>query len=648
MTGSNIIWRPNRDFMENSHVARLMKKLGHSDWRELLAWSVADIRRFWEVVLDDIGFEWQRPYDELLDMSGGFPWPRWFVGGETNIALNCLDRHAGGPRKNDTALIWEGDGGEVKRYTYGELSQEVSRLANAMRGMGLKPGDVAGVFLPLVPEAVIVMYACFKTGVAVLPIFSGFGPEGLAERLIHSGAKILFTVDGAIRRGKQIPLKATADAGLSRGAAVEKMIVIRRAGNDIEMTPGRDVWWEDFVSWQSDDAETERLPADHVSMIMYTSGTTGKPKGTMYTHAGLLSGPGREVHYCFDMREGDTMYWVTDFGWVMAPYELIGSHFHGNACLLYESVPNHPEPDRLWRIVENHKVSHLGLSPTAIRVLKSAGDEWVENRDLSSLRVLGSTGEPWDDESYMWYFEKVGGGRCPVMNISGGTEIGACLLQPLPVMDLAPGTLGAPSMGTDTDVFDDEGKPVRGEVGHLVLKQPIPSLTKGFLKEPGRYIETYFSRWEGVWYHGDWAKVDDDGLWYLYGRSDDTLKIAGKRVGPSEIEAEVIKHPGVIEAAAVGTPHPIKGEGITCFVVMSNGFAPSDALREEIKDQAAQYLGKSLRPDDVKFVKALPKTRSAKIVRGAIKKVHLGQDVDHMDMSSLENPDVLDAIREAV
>jgi acetyl-CoA synthetase len=625
-----------------------MKKLGHSDYRELLAWSVADIRRFWEVILDDMGFEWQRPYDELLDLSGGFPWPKWFVGGETNIVLNCLDRHAGGPRRDDTALIWEGDGGEVRRFTFGELSAEVSKLANALRAAGLQPGDAAGVFLPLVPEAVIVMYACFKTGVAVLPVFSGFGPEGLAERLAHAGAKILFTVDGAIRRGKTIPLKATADAALTKENSVEKVVVVRRSGGDVSMTPGRDVWWDDFTADQSTSAETERLPSDAVSMIMYTSGTTGKPKGTRYSHAGLLTGPGRELRYCFDMREGDTMYWVTDFGWVMAPYELVGAHFSGNACLLYESVPNHPNPDRLWEIVSDHKVTHLGLSPTAIRVLKGAGDEWVEKHDLASLRVLGSTGEPWDPESYMWYFEKVGGGRCPIMNISGGTEIGACLLQPLPVMDLTVGTVGAPAMGTDTDVFGDDGKPVRNEVGHLVLKQPIPSLTMGFLNEPERYVETYFSRWEGVWYHGDWAKVDEAGLWYLYGRSDDTLKIAGKRVGPSEIESEIIKHPGVIEAAAVGTPHPIKGEGITCFVVMADGYPPTDALREEIKDQAVEYLGKSLRPDEVKFVQALPKTRSAKIVRGAIKKVYLGQDIGHMDLSSLENPDVLDAIREAV
>ena len=318
MSASDIIWRPNEDFLTNSHVARLMKKLGIADHREFLKWSVEDVRRFWEVVLEDMGLDWYRPYDELLDLSGGFPWAKWFVGGETNIVLNCIDRHLASDRKDQAALIWESDEGEVREFTYAELSAEVSRLANAMRETGLKPGDVAGVFLPMVPEAVIVMYACFKTGVAVLPVFSGFGPEGLAERLIHAEARILFTADGAVRRGKKVPLKGTADAALERAPTVEKVVVVRRSGDETPMRAGRDVAWDDFVAGQAAEAETARLSADAVSMIMYTSGTTGKPKGTVYTHAGLMSGPGRELRYCLDMREGDAIFWVTDFGWVMA------------------------------------------------------------------------------------------------------------------------------------------------------------------------------------------------------------------------------------------------------------------------------------------------------------------------------------------
>lgn len=648
MGAPDIIWRPNSDFRENSHTGRLMRRLGFSGVREFLAWSVLDIRRFWAILLEDMQMEWYTPYEEILDLSGDFPWAKWFVGGETNIVLNCIDRHARGPRRDRTALIWEGDGGEVRSLTYGEFSAEVSRLANAMRAMGMKPGDTAGLFMPMSLEGTLAMYACFKVGVAMIPVFSGFGPQGLAERLTHAKARLVFTADEGVRRGKPVPVKATVDAAIALGAKVEKVVVHQRTGASVPMTPGRDVTWREFTAAQPAEAETARLPADAVSLILYTSGTTGRPKGTVHTHAGLICGPGREARYCLDLREGELLFWVTDFGWVMAPYELIGAHFNGQACLLYEGVPNHPDPGRLWQIVARHRVTHLGISPTAIRLLISTGEAWTKKHDLSSLRVLGSTGEPWDPESYMWYFRNVGGGRCPIMNISGGTEIGGCLLQPLPVMELTPCTVGMPPMGTDTDVFDEEGHPVRGQVGHLVLKQPIPSLTRGFLNEPERYLETYFSRWPGVWYHGDWAKADERGLWYLYGRSDDTIKVAGKRVGPSEVEAELLKHPGVIEAAVVGTPHPVKGEGLTCFVVLANSHQPSDALREELKDLAVQYLGKSLRPDEVKFVRGLPKTRSAKIVRGAIRKVYLGEEIGHMDMSSLDSPEHLQSIREAI
>ncbi|MDA1001237.1 MAG: AMP-binding protein [bacterium] len=651
MSDSDIIWRPSQDFIENSHIAQLMKKTGHADVREFLQWSWDAHEKFWETITEDLGMAWYKPYDKILDMGRGFPWAKWYIGGETNAVLNCIDRHLEGERRDQTALIWEGDGGEVRKFTYAELSAEVSRLANAMRAAGLKPGDRAGIFLPLVPEAAIAMYACFKIGVAMMPVFSGFGPEGLAERLDHAGARILFTGDGAVRRGKKVPIKATADEALRRGTQVEKVVVVRRSGEDVPMEAGRDIYWDDFTSGHSDQAETERLPGDAPSIILYTSGTTGMPKGCVYGHAGLLSGPGRDLRYAFDMREGDTMFWVTDFGWVMAPYELIGAHFNGHACMLYESVPNHPEPDRLWQVVSDHQISHLGVSPTAIRMLISAGDKWVEKHDLSCLRVLGSTGEPWDPKSYKWFFEKVGGGRCPIMNITGGTEIGGCLLQPLPVMALAPGTVGMPAMGTDCDIFDEEGNSISGsagEVGYLVLKKPIPSLTQSFWKDDARYIETYFSKWgEGVWNHGDWTRVDAHGLWHLQGRADDTIKVAGKRVGPAEVEAELIKHPAVVESAVVGLPHDLKGQTLGCFVVLADGYEPSDALREELKDQTVDYLGKSFRPDIVKFVKALPKTRSAKIVRGAIKKVYLGEEVN-LDPNSLENPENLEAIKEAI
>ncbi|MEE9275212.1 MAG: AMP-binding protein, partial [bacterium] len=606
------------------------------------------IRRFWGALLEDMGVEWQKPYDEILDDSGGLPWAKWFVGGELNIVHNCIDRHLDGPARDRTALIWEGDGGEVRRFTYAELSAEVSRLAGAMRAMGMKPGDAAGIFMPMIPETVFAMFACFKAGVAAIPIFSGFGHEAVGERLAHARARLVFTADEGIRRGKAVPIKATLDAALEMGAPVEKVVVFPRTGAETPMRAGRDVPWEAFTAGHPSEAETERLPAEARSLIIYTSGTTGKPKGTLHTHAGCLATVAKEVRYCMDLRPEDVFFWFTDIGWMMGPWEMIGVQFGGGTYLIYEGAPNHPEPDRLWKLIADHRLTTLGVSPTAIRVLKSAGEEWLEKHDLSSLRILGSTGEPWDPESYMWYFEKVGGGRCPVMNISGGTEICGCLLQPYPVAELAPCSLGGPALGVDADVFDEEGNSVRGQIGHLVCKQPMPSMTKSFLNEDARYLETYFSRWEGVWYHGDWAQVDEAGQWRLFGRSDDTINVAGKRVGPAEVESALIRHPAVVEAAVIGAPHPIKGECLACFVVLVEGTAPDDALREELKDETVSYLGKSLRPEVVKFVQALPKTRSAKIVRGAIKKIYLGEPIETIDTSSIEVPAHLLAITEAI
>ena len=647
MSAPKVIWRPNEDFLNNSNVARLMKKNGLSGYRELIDWSVADISRFWKTALEDMGVDWYRPYDQLLDMSGGFPWAKWFVGGEVNIVHNCIDRHLNTTRRGQTALVWEGDGGEIRRFSYAEMSEEVSKLANAMRGMGIKPGDAVGIFMPMIPETVFAMFACFKVGAVAIPIFSGFGPEAVGERLAHAGARLVFTTNAGERRGKEVPVKPLLDEALNRETAVEKVVVFPRTGSEPPMTPGRDVRWVEFTHGQPKTAETERLAAEARALILYTSGTTGRPKGTIHTHGGLLATTAKEVGYCMDYRAGDIFFWVTDIGWMMGPWEFIGVQFHGGTFFIFDGAPNWPEPDRLWRMIEHHRVTSFGVAPTAIRLFASSGDAWVDNRDLSSLRILGSTGEPWDPESYMWFFEKVGGGRCPIMNISGGTELAGCLLQPYPVAELTPCSLGGQALGVDTDVFNEAGESVRNEIGHLVCKQPVPSMTKSFLNEDDRYIETYFSRWPGVWYHGDWAKVDENGQWYLYGRSDDTINVAGKRVGPAEVEAALIAHPAVVEAATIGTPHPIKGEALTCFAVLAPGYAPSNELREELKREAEKYLGKSLRPEEIKFVEALPKTRSAKIVRGAIKRIYLGEDLDNIDTSSIEAPEFLMAITKA-
>ncbi|MFQ5911735.1 MAG: AMP-binding protein [Nitrospinota bacterium] len=640
-----IIWEPSEDYLTHSNVGRFMDRLGITDPKVLVRRSAQEIEWFWEAALEDMGIEWHRKYNRLLDLSGGFPWAKWFIGGEINIVHNCIDRHARGGRRNRTAIIWEGDDGAVRKFTYGEVANEVGRLANAMQVLGLGPGDSAGIYMPMVPETVFAMFACLKIGVAAIPIFSAFGPGALAARLKDAGAKLLFTADYGLRRGKVAPIKPRADEAVAESECVQLVVVWSRQGEPLHLTGEREVSWEAFVSDKPTTCETLPLPAESTSLILYTSGTTGRPKGTVHTHAGCLAEMTSNVYYCCDLRDSDLFFWFTDIGWMMGPWEMIGVQCRGGTYLIYESVPNHPQPDRLWQILVRHGVTTLGISPTAIRLLKNMGDEWVERHDLSRLRVLGSTGEPWDLESYMWYFQKVGGGRCPVINCSGGTELVGCLLSPLVALPLKACSLGGPALGKDVDVFDDDGKPVRGGIGHLVCKKPSPSMTKGFLNDPDRYLDTYFSRWPDVWYHGDWAMVDEEGYWYLFGRSDDTIMVAGKRVGPAEVEAALLRYPGVVEAAAIGVPHEVKGEGIICFAVLSADSKPTDDLREALIQEVVGDLGKSLAPEAVLFVDAIPKTRSAKILRGAIRRRYLGESVG--DVSSVENPDAFEAIANA-
>ena len=636
---SDFIWSPPPETIAAANVTRFMKAHGIATREELHRRSVADVAWFWEAALKDLGVEWYTPYQQVLDRSKGIEWASWFLGGRINIVHNCIDRHVS-PK---TALIWEGDDGATRKLTYAELDEMIQRLATWMRKQGIKPGDAVGIYMPMVPEIVAAFFACLKVGAVVVPVFSAFAAPALAVRLADAEAKILFTADGVSRRGKKAPLKPEADAAVAQVPSIKHVVVFERLGIDVPMTPGRDIRWKDIEAGSS---PTERLPAEAPSMILYTSGTTGKPKGTVHTHAGALAQMVKELGYAFDVKRDDVFFWVTDIGWMMGPWELIGVLHFGATVVLFEGAPNYPNPDRLWEIVERHKVTHLGISPTAIRLLKTTGPEWAAKRDLSSLRILGSTGEPWDPDSYLWYFEHVGKRRCPIINISGGTEIVGCLLSPLPIMPLKPCSLGGPGLGMDVDVFDDDGKPIRGGIGHLVCKQPAPSMTKGFLKDPQRYLDTYFSKWPGVWYHGDWAKVDEDGHWFLYGRSDDTIKVAGKRTGPAEVESALIEHPAVAEAAAIGVPHEIKGETVVCFVVLKPGQSPSEPLREALKDQVVKHLGKTLKPEALKFVKMLPKTRSAKIVRGAIRKKYLGLPVG--DVASVENPDALEEIARAV
>ncbi len=617
-----------------------MRKVGVSTVAELHAWSVRDVAAFWDVALEDLGVAWYRKYDRTLDLSGGFPWAKWFVGGATNIALNCLDRHASGPLAEREALVSEREDGRVVRFTYRALHEEVGRLAGWLRSLGIGVGDRVGLYMPMAADVVVAFFACLRVGAVAVPVFSAFGADALAIRLRVAGAVALSTADGGLRRGQVVEIKKAADEAVAHSPTVRHVIVKRHMGIDVAFGP-KDLEWT-TLEGRPVDARTERLPSEATSMVLYTSGTTGKPKGTVHTHAGALAQIVKELGYAFDVRAGDRFFWLTDVGWMMGPWEMIGVTALGGTLLVYEGAPNWPKPDRLFEVVARHRVTHLGVAPTAVRVLRRAGDELPAGHDLSTLRILGSTGEPWDPESWEWYFSKVGGGRCPVINISGGTELVGCLVSPLPVSELKPTTVGGPALGMDVDVFDEEGRSIRGGIGHLVCKQPGPSMTKGFLGDRERYLETYFSRFPGVWYHGDWAHVDEDGFWFLHGRSDDTIKVAGKRVGPAEVEAAVVGHPDASEAAAIGVPDPVKGEEIVVFVVVKPGREETEALRQALSDAVARALGKVSRPKAVRFVDALPKTRSAKIVRGAIRRSWLGEPAG--DLSSVENPDALSAI----
>jgi acetyl-CoA synthetase len=409
------------------------------------------------------------------------------------------------------------------------------------------------------------------------------------------------------------------------------------------MQPGRDEFYDEAIARQSKDAATESMPALSPALMLFTSGTTGKPKGTVHTHAGCLAQMGKELFYNFDLKPSDVFFWVSDIGWMMGPWELIGGFMHGGTVVIYEGAPDYPAPDRLWQLVERHGVTILGISPTAIRMLKRAGDEVVARHPMPSLRILGSTGEPWDEESYGWYFEQVGRHRCPVINISGGTDIVGCFLAPLPIIPLKAASLQSRGLGMDVDVFGEQGQSLVNEVGYLVCKQPAPSMTRSLWENDAKYIETYWSKFPGVWNHGDWAKIDEDGDWFLFGRADDTMKIAGRRVGPGEIEAALIDHHAVSEAAAVGVPDPLKGTDVVCFVVLHRGFAPTEALRGELAQAVVNALGKVDRPRAVLFVDDLPKTRSAKILRRLILRTYLGE-TELGDLSSVHNPEALDAI----
>jgi acetyl-CoA synthetase len=640
-------WRPVRGAAPDTRLGGFLARLAVPDLEALQARAETDPAWFWGAAAEDLALAWQRQPSQVLDSSQGVAWTRWWSGGAFNYAAAAVGPRAAA-RPQGAALSWEGEDGEVRRLTNAELEAEVQRAAAVLTRLGVAQGDRVGIFMPLLPETVVAVLALGSLGAIYTPIFSGYGAPAVASRLRDCQAKLLITADGTLRRGQPVWLKETAAEAAGQAPSVERLLVVRRLGgeqSDAGWREGRDLWWEEEMRRPGRGPLSEAAQTDPETpyMIIYTSGTTGRPKGAVHVHGGFPIKGAQDLAHCFDLRPGDRLFWFTDLGWMMGPWAISGALLLGAELVLYEGAPDYPAPDRLWALVARHGVTHLGLSPTVIRALMAHGADPLRGHDLSSLRVLGSTGEPWNPESWWWFFREVGGGRLPLINYSGGTEVSGGIVSCNLLTPIKPCSFGGPSVGTAADVLGPDGGSVRGIVGELAVRQPLPGMTRGFWNDPERYLETYWSRVPGTWVHGDWAMVDEDGYWFIQGRSDDTLKVAGKRVGPAEVESAAVTHRAVLEAAAVGIPHAVKGEAIVVFCVLRPGQGDDEELRRSISDAVVEQLGKALRPDAVHVVDQLPRTRSGKVMRRVARAAYLGHDPG--DLSALENPLAIEAIR---
>ena len=644
--GGGFVWTPGPDYIERANVTRLMRAHGIDSLHELTDRSTADIEWFWEAVVRDLDIEFSTPYGRVIDLSRGPEWATWFVGGRTNVARQCVDRWAESD-PDSVAVIWEGEDGEVRESTYQELRLMTDTLATTLRELGVTAGDTVALFLPMAIETVAALMACSKIGATWVPIFSGFGADAVAARFTDARCEVVITANATLRKGAVVPLKPIADRAAEIAGGVRQQVVwMRLPGEPTQMTAGRDVAWPE-PDPDASKVDAEPLDSEHPLFIGYTSGTTGRPKGAVHVHGGFLVKIAGEVAYQVDLHRGERLHWATDLGWIMGPWEIVGSLALGATVVLTEGSPLHPRSDRLMQQVARHRINVLGVSPTLVRAMRTSAHSRLGDHDRSSLRVLASTGEPWDPDSYRWLHQEVGEACRPIVNLSGGTEVGACFLSPHPVVPTKIASLGGPALGMDIDIVDADGEPVApGAVGELICRQPWPSMTRGIWGDSARYLETYWRRFEGVWTHGDWASRDDDGYWFLHGRSDDTLNVAGKRIGPAEIESALATHPAVAESAAVGLADVIKGESIACVVVLRADAQAGPALVQELRAKVREHLGSAFTPKLIVFAEALPKTRSAKIVRRAVRAVLTGDDPG--DLSSLEDPGVVDAIRRSI
>ena len=606
--------------------------------------ALQDPEGFWAGFAEEL--HWFKKWDKVLEWDP--PFAKWFVGGTTNMAYNCLDRHLSGPRRNKAALIWEGEPGDWKVYTYWDLYREVCLFANGLKSLGVRKGDRVTIYLPMVPELAIAMLACARIGAPHSVVFGGFSSESLRDRINDSEAKVLITSDGGYRRGNVVPLKRNADESLDGAPSVEKVVVVRRTGTaDDRMVAGRDIWWHDLVEGQSQKCEAEPMDAEDILYILYTSGTTGKPKGIVHTTGGYMVGTYATAKWVFDLKEDD-LYWCTaDIGWVTGhSYIVYGPLANGATTVMYEGSPDYPDRDRFWAIVEKYGATIVYTAPTAIRTFMRWGEEYPRKHDLSTIRLLGSVGEPINPEAWMWYWEHIGEGRCPVVDTWWQTETGMILITPLPGLStLKPGSATRPFPGIDADVVDEQGNSVGlGSGGYLVLKKPWPAMLRTIYRDPDRYVQQYWSRYPDIYFTADGAKRDEEGYFWLLGRVDDVINVSAHRISTMEVESALVDHEAVAEAASIGKNHEVKGQAVVAFVTLMESVQPSKALMGELKQHVVTKIGSIARPDDIFFTAELPKTRSGKIMRRLLRDVAEGRALG--DTTTLADPAVVEALKE--
>ncbi|MCC6808630.1 MAG: acetate--CoA ligase [Deltaproteobacteria bacterium] len=628
---------PPQTFADAAHI----KSMKH--YTQLCAEADASPEKFWAKQAESL--RWQKPFERVLEWNA--PFAKWFIGGELNVSDNCLDRHAEGARKNKPAIIFEGEPGDKRTLTYAELKSEVCKLANGMKSLGVKKGDRVAIYLPMIPEAAIAMLACARIGATHSVVFGGFSADALKDRINDCGCKLVITADGGWRRGTIVPLKKNVDDALKHTPTIEKVIVVRRTQNEIAMQSGRDVEWSTLVGAQSADCPPEKIDSEHPLFILYTSGTTGKPKGVVHTTGGYLLHATLTTKWVFDLKEDDIFWCTADVGWVTGhSYVVYGPLSNGATVLLYEGAPNHPAQDRFWDIIERYKATIFYTAPTAIRAFMKWGDEHPNKHDLSSLRLLGTVGEPINPEAWIWYNKTIGKERCPIVDTWWQTETGGIIASPLPgATPTKPGSCTLPLPGLALAVVDKKGAPVGpNQGGYLVIQKPWPSMLRTVWGDPERYAKTYFSDYPGIYFTGDGARRDEDGYFWVMGRVDDVLNVAGHRLGTMEVESALVSHPKVAEAAVVGRPDDLKGQAVVAFVTLKSGHAVSDALKDELKGHVVKEIGAIARPDDIRFADALPKTRSGKIMRRLLRELAAGGAVKG-DTTTLEDFSVLDKLR---